>query len=241
MSVRRSLISSAVLEAAVKSVAEEIAGKPKASVKRDWTEKRLFRELTACILGSQVTFEQALAASSRVQRVQVIEAVRARTRRSSLIHNVQNSLRGGEGLNGSTSYRFWRTRSAFIVDTAFEIYGNRDGLLPVLREVTNQQQARQSVAAMAMGIGPKQASLFLRNAGYGSELAILDSHVLRFMDYMGLCALPKSISSFKEYETIEGILAAYARGLGWGLQVLDQAIWISMRVAQRMSLWPSLR
>jgi N-glycosylase/DNA lyase len=95
---------------------------------------------------------------------------------------------------------------------------------------------------MATGIGPKQASLFLRNTGFGGELAVLDVHVLRFMEYMGLCPkVPKTVSTLREYEALEQILLGYARGLGWGLQVLDQAIWISMRVAKKVSLWPLLR
>src|SRR5438094_4000164 len=101
MSMQRSSVLSEVLEATVKSVAEQIAKRPNAVNNIRLTENTVFHELAACILGSRVTFEQALAASNRLQRVQVIQAVRFRTRRASLIRAVQTALRGcGAGCIG---------------------------------------------------------------------------------------------------------------------------------------------
>jgi len=240
MSNQSSRLSSTVLEAAVRSVGERIAASPDCINSFRLTEHNVFRELAACILGGQVTFEQALAATNRLRDVEVVKAVRSKTRRASLVRGVQNALRGD--LNKCTGYRFWRTRSVFIVDSAFGIYRDGDGLLPILRQTKDQKRTRECVVALAKGIGPKQASLFLRNVGYGDELAILDCHVLRFMHYVGLCReLPKSVGNIRAYEALERILSIYARGFGWGLQILDQAIWISMRVALKMTLCPSLR
>src|SRR5258706_9438397 len=233
-------VSSTVIEAAVRNVGDQIANNRDDKDNFHLTERNVFRELAACILGSQVTFEQALAATNRLRGVEVIRAVRSRTHRASLIRSVQNALRGR--VDECIGYRFWRTRSVFIVDCAFEIYRDGDGLVPMLRQIADQKQGRECVVALAKGIGPKQASLFLRNVGFGGELAILDRHVLRFMHYVGLIReLPRSISNIREYEALEHILSVYARGFGWGLQILDQAVWISMRVAQKMTLCPSLR
>src|SRR5882672_2934136 len=121
-------VSSAVLEAAVRNVGEQIASSRDDNDNFRLTERNVFRELAACILGSQVTFEQALAATNRLRDVEIIRAVRSRTRRASLIRSVQNALRGR--VSECIGYRFWRTRSVFIVDSAFEIYRERDGLVP---------------------------------------------------------------------------------------------------------------
>ena len=231
-------ISSSTLENAVSEVAVHIARQPAAPV-GPLTERKAFHELAACILGSQVSFEQALAAANRLRSVQLIEAVQARVRRPTLIRAVRAAVRGGSDTPGEYgTYRFWRSKSTFIVESAFEIYANRNGLLPVLHQVSDQKRARECITAMATGVGPKQASLFLRNTGFGSGLAILDVHVLRFMASIGLTAsTPRSIASIRQYEALEAILCTYARTVGWSLQVLDQAIWITMRVAQRLSPW----
>ena len=120
------------------------------------------------------------------------------------------------------------------MDTALEIYSRGKGLLPILREMDSQREARLVIASVSRGIGPKQASLFLRNTGFGSELAILDSHVIRFMKHLRLLpTMPGRLSSIRVYEGVEQILQRYSQTVGWTLDILDQAIWISMRVAQR--------
>jgi N-glycosylase/DNA lyase len=85
------------------------------------------------------------------------------------------------------------------------------------------------------GIGPKQASLFLRNVGYAENLAILDVHVLRFMRYIGLLRAPEiSVTTLRRYEVAEERLLAYSLGLGWPMATLDVAIWVVMRAAGRL-------
>jgi N-glycosylase/DNA lyase len=228
-------LSPQVLEATVQAVAMQIARATSHETASYRTERSLFRELVGCILGSQVTFEQALAATKRVHRLNISEAIRATGQRSSLTHAVQKALRGRNG--SETRYRFWRVRSAFVVDTAFEVYVKRDGLRCLLDQTSDQRMRRQLIADVAKGVGPKQASLFLRNTGYGSDLAILDVHVLRFMQCIGLSEDgpgARTITNLKKYEAYERRLSEYARRLGWALDIFDQAIWVSMRVAQRM-------
>ena len=84
------------------------------------------------------------------------------------------------------------------------------------------------------GIGPKQASLFLRNIHFSDQLAVLDSHVLRFMTIAGILGPNrKSIGSIRGYEAHEGRLRDYASGFGWSIGCLDLGIWLVMRVCQQ--------
>ena len=86
-----------------------------------------------------------------------------------------------------------------------------------------------------MGIGPKQASLFLRNISYCKDLAIIDSHVI---DYMKLMKLNEDIDSQiiakkNQYLMNEQILLSYADDREKTLATLDFAIWIVMRLIKR--------
>jgi len=84
--------------------------------------------------------------------------------------------------------------------------------------------------SVAVGIGPKQASLFLRNIGYAENLAILDTHILKYMKVVGLVPqILKTVSYSPKYEDIERILINYATKFKESLACLDTAIWIVMR------------
>ena len=180
-----------------------------------------------------------MAAALRLRKFDLIEALSARTSRSNLLREVRKVVRGGEAESGLSvpRYRFWSSRSEYIVDTALCLYLRGEGILPLLKRVDSQQEARKIIVSVSRGIGPKQASLFLRNMGRGNELAILDAHVLNFMIHLGLLhKMPSHLSSFGTYEKIEQVLRTYAQAIGWTLDVLDQAIWITMRVARSSSV-----
>jgi N-glycosylase/DNA lyase len=51
---------------------------------------------------------------------------------------------------------------------------------------------REALAGTVKGIGYKEASHYLRNIGLGEDLAILDRHVLRVMEALGLLDKPPS-------------------------------------------------
>jgi N-glycosylase/DNA lyase len=85
------------------------------------------------------------------------------------------------------------------------------------------------------GIGPKQASMFLRNAGVTYDLAILDRHVLNYMSKLGMYSGNKySISGLTHYRRHEETLKKHAEELDCPVGLLDWAIWIVMRVANQI-------
>jgi N-glycosylase/DNA lyase len=76
--------------------------------------------------------------------------------------------------------------------------------------------------------------MFLRNIGFSDRLAILDSHVLRFMKLRGIAdSKPSQIATLEGYEEGESRFLDYARLSRWPLAVLDQAVWVVMRVSAR--------
>jgi N-glycosylase/DNA lyase len=132
-------------------------------------------------------------------------------------------------------YRFPRTRAQQLAKA-------RDAIAkrPVserLSDIFDPKQVRRRMVKEIPGLGPKQASMFLRNVGKTYDLAILDTHVLRFMYLQDLlCLRDMNIGTISAYERIERIVADYAVGVGYPPGYLDWAIWATMRAARELGL-----
>jgi N-glycosylase/DNA lyase len=92
---------------------------------------------------------------------------------------------------------------------------------------------REWLVDNAPGIGPKQASMFVRNVGLSYELAILDRHVLNYMIALDITPTPiRQTSALRPYLKGETALRVHADHIGVSVGLLDWAIWIVMRVAK---------
>ena len=104
----------------------------------------------------------------------------------------------------------------------------------MINSFSNAAKGRDWLVNYAPGLGPKQASMFLRNVGISYELAILDRHVLNYMTALGIYSgKTLSISGLTQYRQYEIALREHARGLNCAVGMLDWAIWIVMRVANK--------
>ena len=82
-------------------------------------------------------------------------------------------------------------------------------------------------------MGPKQASLFLRNIGFAANVAVLDIHVLTYMRWVGLIETPvKSISTVRKYEALEDSFIEHAYSFGYAPDRFDLAVWVVVKVAK---------
>ena len=228
-------------ERAVTEVAKDVRKCSPATCWQQRDENQLWYELVACLLGSRVSFELALAS------VRSLEA-------SGLLHHPLNCgvtadypdliasnlskpvwVTTYKGVNKHIRYRFPKSRAMGIAKTAKRIYQSPDqSIKNILEQSSDPKIARKSVVEKSCGIGAKQASLFLRNIGYSNSLAILDSHILRYMHLVGIMdRIFTSISSVRTYELLESDLCEYADNLGFQLSCLDTAIWVVMRVYQK--------
>ena len=197
-------------------------------------ESELLSELIACLLGSQVHFDVALAVTRKIKESGLLEMYDHLCMSSyeSAINAILKQPIHQPGCPQKISrYRFPNTKANYIARTLRSIYSNGKSLKGYLQSNVSSFEARRLIIKLATGIGPKQASLYLRNIGFTDDLAILDTHVLKFMH---LCEMincyKKSISSIKTYEIIESELRKYAQQYDWRLGSLDLAIWIVMRV-----------
>ena len=226
------------LERAVSIVAEE---GEKIQRNISWNrlrEDELWYELIACMLGSGVTFEHAQGVAVSLKDSGLLDmeddpqlADEYEEKLYSVLNSPMHPPLRKDGLG--RRYRYPRVRAGYISRTAKDIYSRGESLKEILESADNTADCRNAIISKALGIGPKQASLFLRNIGYADDLAILDSHVLKFMLIHGMTSEIKSQSNINYYEKIESNLRQYADQMNAKLAHLDTAIWVVMRIYNR--------
>ena len=208
-------------------VALDETGRASASWSRH-SEDDLWRELVSCILGSRVRFEAAHAAVERMEGMRLLSRPRRIAHFDQYEQDTVTALSGG--------YPFYRVRANQIRRAAERIYGSRGSIRDFLDRAGDVCDARRLLASEVSGLGPKQASLFLRNIGYAKNVAVLDVHVLTYMSWVGLTDAPiKSVSTVRKYETLENSFIEHASSLGFTPDQFDLAVWVVVRVAKEES------
>ncbi len=195
-------------------------------------ERHLWWELSCCILSSQVPYSLAVAAADAIDK------------RGYLHHNDHSSLGLTDQLfeilsaplvvdGKRRSYRFPKLRATQLAATRSAVT-RAGGALNSLISGLNANDTRTWFVTNAPGVGPKQASMFLRNCGITYDQAILDRHVLNYMSTQGMYAgRQTSISGMNQYDRHEKRLRDHARAMDCPVGLLDWAIWIVMRVASK--------
>lgn len=197
------------------------------------TEDDLWRELVACILGSRVRFEVAHSAVERMERRRLFCEHRRSSRFQEYEQDVRAALseRGAQG--NSNRYPFFRVRASQIRRAAERLYKSKDTLRSFLEGSSDIREARRRLALEVSGLGPKQASLFLRNIGYAAHVAVLDIHVLTYMSWVGLTEAPMtSVPTVRKYEALEDAFIEHAYSFGYTPDRFDLAVWVVVKVVK---------
>ncbi len=201
------------------------------------TEDDLWRELIACILGSRVRFEIAHSAVQRIKKMRLL----SQSRRSSHFDQYEQDIMGAlsgeshtqDGVGPQSRYPFFRIRANQIRRAAERLYGECVSIREFLDDARDVREARRRLASEVAGLGPKQASLFLRNIGYAAHVAVLDVHVLTYMSWVGLIDTPvKSVSTVRKYESLEDVFIEHSCSFGYTPDRFDLAVWVVMKVAK---------
>ncbi len=207
------------------------------------SEDDLWRELVACVLGSRVRFDAVHAAMDRMNDAGLFLSARRSAADDQYEEDVLNALLGtasaSETFTGFARYPFPRVRARQIRDAARRLYTCCGSIRCFLDNAGEFRAARRLLATEVPGLGPKQASLFLRNAGYALEVAILDVHILTYMNWMGLTSKPvRFIQTLRQYEHLEDAFIRHATSVGFSPHYYDMAVWVVVRVAKREhALW----
>ena len=199
-------------------------------------EQILWRELSCCILSSQVTYELAQSVAAAIEAEGALPSTH--TTWECVADDLRTVLGGTFYVAGRPCrYRFPRTKSDQIAKTWAAIKAESQTLREFLAEFNDVVALREWMVRHAPGLGPKQSSMFLRNSGLTLDLAVLDRHVIRYMEAIDLLEEGGHHTvTFRDYRTTEGILRCHADELGYRVGLLDWAIWIVMRVARSKSL-----
>lgn len=225
------------LDRAIRVLYPLIEDRIKARETNSWREFDLRKELVGCILGSQVRQEMAAAATENLEQAGLLDDCWWRDIRVQDFGTQVFSVLSGQryDLVHSGGYRFPKARAAQLSQA-------REALakMPLATRLANGKSPRtlrHNLITDIPGLGPKQASMFLRNIGRSYDLAILDTHVLRFMDMHDLLPIAQArIGTILGYERTERVVVDYAGTLGYPVGYLDWAIWATMKAARELGL-----
>ncbi len=121
--------------------------------------------------------------------------------------------------------RFRNNKSRYLVEARDRFITGGSSIRDCLDKNFEQAEKREWLVKNVKGLGFKEASHFLRNIGIGTDLAILDRHILKNMVLLGIIdRIPKSISS-KVYLTLEDKLRKYSIKSNIPLEHLDFVLW----------------
>lgn len=225
-------ISPTRLQHAVAAICPEIEQRATKSI-APASEAQMWWELSCCLLSSQVSYNLAAAAADALERSELLLSTQIDSELSSDIEFV---LKHRIQLNGRTSvHRFYKSKAIQLASTKRAIIDAARSLKALLAQFDDAASARNWLVSHAPGIGPKQASMFLRNVGWTYELAIIDRHVVKYMQALGISpSTQASVSALSGYKQHEQSLQRHAKGLGFSVGLLDWAIWIVMRTADKL-------
>jgi len=174
-----------------------------------WKDEEVFAELCFCLLTPQ--------SSAKV----CWEAVTALKERTMLLKGQPSEL---EPL--LKSVRFSDSKAKYIVE-ARDMFSD-DGKLQLKSRISsfyNPFELREWFVENVKGLGYKEASHFLRNIGLGEGFAILDRHILRNLNRLGVIPeIPPTITK-KRYLEIEEKLRRFATEIGIPIADLDLLFW----------------
>lgn len=179
------------------------------------SDSELLRELCFCVCTPQTNAKRAWEAVNRLADSGLLES--SAHDRAALASVLRES--GVRFHNNKAGY-IEANQRLFFPDTRSKIAGILSG---------GVREARSSLTLRVAGWGLKEASHFLRNIGQGSEICILDRHILRqLVDYGVIAAMPGALST-KAYLETERAMTRFALDEGVPLDALDLTLWFKAK------------
>lgn len=168
----------------------------------------IFKELCFCILTPQ---SKAIYCDEAVK-----ELVRSGLLLKGEKSDIKANLRRVRFPNSKASYLI-AARKAFKNSGRFDIKSKIDE--------GNIFKTREWFVKNIKGLGYKEASHFLRNIGFGNDIAILDRHILRSLKRYGIIKKIPSLINRKIYLNVENKMRGFSLKIGIPLQELDLLFW----------------
>jgi N-glycosylase/DNA lyase len=231
-------VSTNKYEKTIRTLCSIIEDRVKEIEYKELTEYELRRELAGCILGSQVRFEMAQTAVDMVEAAGLFEDIYWISYEHDLESSIYDALTNKHDHSKKNSYRFPRLRAKQLSRTKQLLLDQGLTLKRMVFESNDEMNIRRELITMIPGLGPKQASMFLRNVSRSYNLAVLDTHVLRFLEIQQIIEknIRLSIGHLANYERVETIIKDYSESIGYPVGYMDWAIWATMKAARELNL-----
>ncbi|MBU1127610.1 MAG: N-glycosylase/DNA lyase [Candidatus Omnitrophica bacterium] len=172
------------------------------------SDKKIFSELCFCICTPQ---SKAVSCDQAISRLSANGALF-----KGGLGEIRAGLKGVRFPNNKAKY-IARARDLFTQNEVIKI---KEKI-----RVSDIPGTRYWFARNVTGIGLKEASHFLRNIGFGKDLAVLDVHILRNMSACGLISsIPNSIPE-KTYLLMEDKLRKFSKKINIPMDELDLLFW----------------
>ncbi len=230
-----------IINQTIRAMCREV--ETQASAAQNWqlmAEEEFLYEAAICIFGSQMVFEMAVATADRLREKKLLQPAPRSQSFQVIERKVVQALSDPlsiptcDGTQRWVRPRFKNRLASLLAKTIVEIYGQSRTIRGFLFEARNAREARETLMQHVWGFGPKQASLFLRRVGYCADLAVLDVHVLDYLQLArGLSLSPSKLGRLSLYEEIENTFREISAEFGHSMGCVDLATWLTMRVAKR--------
>ncbi len=173
------------------------------------SSEKVYEELCFCILTPQSSAKQAIKTINLLKQ-------------HGLLH--KGSAKEKEGF--LKNVRFFRTKALRLEEVQEKF--SKDKIKGILASNGLPQDAlkcREFLVNEVNGYGYKEASHFLRNIGFGGEVAILDRHILKNLVKCGVISeLPKTLTK-KKYLEIEDKMREFCKKHKISFAELDLIFW----------------
>ncbi len=179
--------------------------------KRLWDEgeeDKIFDELTLCLFTPQSKAKVCWDTVEKLRENEMIE----KGEKSEISEEIKR-------------VRFRHNKSEYLVEAREKFLDDDFSLKEKLKEFEDPKNARKWIVDNIKGLGLKESSHFLRNIGYTQDLAILDRHILKNLEDLGVIEeVPKTLTK-KKYLEIEEKMKGFSDEVGIPLGHLDLVLW----------------
>ncbi|MGK9370150.1 8-oxoguanine DNA glycosylase [Melioribacter sp. Ez-97] len=226
-----------VIDNTIEYICSELEIKVRPKYWNSMSDEDLMFELVLSILGSQVDFETAYYAARKLRIKNLLNNPTELFSKNEYEYFIRKSLSepiSHESFNHTLKYRFYISKANYISVSIWNIFNKWGNLKRMLNVGYDAKELRKKLIEIVKGFGPKQSSHFLRNIGYTNDFAVLDRHIIDYMRLRGVIKNNKiHISNLSTYETFEKLFIDSVKHFEHSLSILDQAIWIVMRVYKK--------
>ncbi len=146
---------------------------------------------------------------------------------------IENMRKNGILFNGNREeilkdlkgVRFKYKKSYYLLEAREKFFSENNPIYYFIKNKNNPNGIRDYLIKNIKGLGCKEASHFLRNIGLGSDLAILDRHILKNLMKLGVIQDLKKTCTERTYKDIEKKMKDFSKSFGIPLDHLDLLLW----------------